>query len=112
MRTVWLLVIGAMLSGCTSMLLGNTTSREAPANSSSASAPSAADSAISSEIRRKLSADADLSQYTIGIRTLSGRVTLSGTVGGYELRDRAVTLARDTDGVRSVDNRIVVNTNL
>jgi osmotically-inducible protein OsmY len=112
MRTLCLLVISAMLCGCTSMLLGNTTSREAPATTSSGSTMSAADSAISGEIRRKLSADPDLRKYTIGIRTQNGRVTLSGTVRGYELRDRAVSLARDTDGVRTVDNRIVVNTNL
>ncbi len=112
MRTLCLLAIGLLLTGCTSMLLGNTSSREAPATTTAGSATSAADSAISGEIRQKLSADADLGQYTIGIRTQAGRVTLSGTVGGYELRDRAVTLARDTDGVRAVDNRIVVNTNL
>ena len=92
------------------MLLGNTSSREAPA--SAGITTSAADSAISGEIRQKLSADAQLKRFTIGIRTQAGRVTLSGTVGGYEMRDRAVTLARDTDGVRAVDNRIVVNTNL
>ncbi len=110
MRTVCLLAIGLLLTGCTSMLLGNTSSREAPA--SAGNMTSAADSAISGEIRQKLSADAQLNRYTIGIRTQAGRVTLSGTVGGYEMRDRAVTLARDTDGVREVDNRIVVNTNL
>ena len=94
------------------MLLGNTSSRESSPGTSTGSTVSAADSAISGEIRRKLSADSELRQYTIGIRTQDGRVTLSGTVGSYDARDRAVAIARGTQGVRDVDNRIIVNTNL
>ena len=63
-------------------------------------------------IRQRFSQDPDVSRYTIGIRTVDGSVTLSGTVGSYSIRDRAVQLARTTDGVRAVDSRIVVNTNL
>ena len=112
MRTLWLLLVAIALSGCTSMLLGNTSSRESTTRSSTTSTNNQADTAISGEIRRKLGADASLRDYAIGIRSQSGRVTLSGTVGSYEHRDRAVSIARDTGGVRSVDNRIIVNTNL
>ena len=56
--------------------------------------------------------EADLNDYVIGIRTASGNVTLTGTVGSYPARDKAVSIARNTAGVRSVENRIVVNTNL
>ena len=111
MRTLLLLTLFLALSGCTSMMLGNTSSRET-ASSTRASSSSAADSAISGEIRRQLSEDDGLSQYAIGIRTRAGRVTLSGTVGSYPLRDRAVQIAQSTDGVQRVDNRIIVNTNL
>ena len=93
------------------MLLGNTSTRETPVGRQSA-APTAADAAISGDIRRRLGTDAELSAYPIGIRTSSGTVTLSGTVGSYPLRDRAVEIARETEGVLRVDNRIVVNTNL
>ena len=93
------------------MLLGNTTSRESTASTQTSSS-SAADSAISGEIRRKLGEDDGLSQYAIGIRTRAGKVTLSGTVGSYPLRDRAVSIANGTAGVSEVDNRIIVNTNL
>jgi osmotically-inducible protein OsmY len=48
----------------------------------------------------------------IGIRTVSGNVTLTGTVGSYPARDKAVNIANGTSGVKSVDNRIAVNTNL
>ena len=111
MRTLWLLLVAIALTGCTSMLLGNTSSRESTAGSTAASPSSAADTAISSEIRRRLGADTSLREYAIGIRSQSGRVTLSGTVGSYEHRDRAVAIARDTSGVQTVDNRIIVNTN-
>lgn len=94
------------------MLLGNTSSRESTTDSPVASTSSAADTAISGEIRRRIGADRSLQDYAIGIRSQSGRVTLSGTVGSYEHRDRAVAIARETSGVRAVDNRIIVNTNL
>jgi len=93
------------------MLLGNTSSRE-PTTRTQTSNSAAADSAISGEIRRKLGEDDGLRHYTIGIRTWSGKVTLSGTVGSYPLRDRAVSIAQGTAGVSDVDNRIIVNTNL
>jgi len=99
------------MAACTSMLIGNPAPRDS-APVSGPAAPSAADNAISGEIRRQYSADADLRGYGIGIRTLSGTVTLTGTVGSYPHRDRAVQIARNTNGVRGVDNRIIVNTNL
>lgn len=110
MRILVLLAVAIAVSACTSMLLGNTTSREPAGGSSTTSTP--ADSAISGEIRRRISDDPRFDGYAIGIRTVSGTVTLSGTVDSYTSRDRAVEIARSTGGVRQVDNRIVVNTNL
>lgn len=99
------------LSGCSGFLLGDRkpASVMAPEGGTRTSVQ---DSAISGEIRQRFNADDELSAYALGIRTSSGRVTLSGSVGNYPARDRAVELARTTNGVREVDNRIVVNTNL
>jgi osmotically-inducible protein OsmY len=72
----------------------------------------AADNTISATIRRKFGADSTLSQYAIGIRTVDRNVTLSGTVGSFPARDRAVQIATDTDDVNGVRNSIMVNTNL
>ena len=72
----------------------------------------AADNTISVTIRRKFGADSTLSQYAIGIRTVDRNVTLSGAVGSFPARDRAVQIATDTDDVNDVRNRIMVNTNL
>ena len=67
---------------------------------------------IKVKLRRKLSADSTVNQYAIGIRTVDSNVTLSGTVGSFSARDRAVRIATDTDGVKSVRNQIMVNSNL
>ena len=108
MRTCLLVTLILALSGCTSMLLGNTSTRESTPTTRT-SGPTAADTAISGEIRRKLGEDSGLSDYVIGITTRAGRVTLSGTVGSYPLRDRASSIARGTAGVSDVDSRIIVN---
>jgi osmotically-inducible protein OsmY len=109
--TCAMLAIGA-LSGCAGMLLGSQSTAESGSATRAPASPSAADNSISGVIRQRFSQDADISRYTIGIRTVSGSVTLSGTVGSYQVRDRAVWLAETTDGVRTVDSRIIVNTNL
>lgn len=110
MRILLMMIAIIALPACTSLLLGNTSTPER--TSDRATAPSAADTTISGEIRRRIDADEELNAYPIGIRTVSGNVTLSGTVGSYPMRDRAVKIARETDGVLRVDNRIIVNTNL
>jgi osmotically-inducible protein OsmY len=112
MRIVVILIAMLGASACTSMLLGNPSAGEPVATGQRSSAPSGQDSAISGAIRQQLRSDPDLGDYAIGIRTSAGVVTLSGTVGSYPDRDRAVQIARDTSGVQRVDNRIIVNTNL
>ena len=101
------------LGGCTSMLLGNNTSSDMGSASADRSSTEAAqDDAISASIRQQYSADSALSEYSIGIRTFDQTVTLSGTVGSYQGRDRAVQIASNTKNVEDVINRMVVNTNL
>ena len=102
------------LPACTSMLLGNNSSpeRNRTQTQTRTTATAQSDNTISGAIRAQYSRDADLSAYVIGIRTISGNVTLTGTVGSYPSRDKAVSIANGTRGVKSVDNRIVVNTNL
>ena len=113
MRALIVVIAAVPLAACTSMLIGDSSSTETPVGvDDRSSAQVAADNAISSEIRRKLSADSLLGQYAIGIRTEDRNVTLTGTVGSYPARDRAVRIAGDTDGVQQVNNRIMVNTNL
>ncbi|MGI9205649.1 MAG: BON domain-containing protein [Woeseiaceae bacterium] len=112
MRMLFVVFTSLSLAGCAGMLLGGgSTSERAPASRQSTS-PTSADSAISGALRQKYSADREISQYGIGIRAVSGRVTLTGTVGSYEIRDRVVDIAENTSGVDSVDSRVIVNTNM
>ncbi len=113
MRVAVVALMIIALAGCTSMLLGNNSSGDmGTAVAERSSAQVAQDDAISASIRRQFSADSAVSQYPIGIRTIDRKVTLSGTVGSYQVRDRAVQIATNTMNVGSVNNRMIVNTNL
>ena len=111
MRALIVLSSILMLSACTGMLLsggsGGERSTSAPRSTSSS-----VDSTISGALRQQYSATEDISQLGIGIRSQDGRVTLTGTVGSYDLRDQIVDIAKNTHGVVAVDSRLVVNTNL
>ena len=113
MRVLMAVVLVLMLQACTSMLLGNASSGDGNVSTDTRSSSQvAADNAISATIRRNLSADSLVSKYAIGIRAVDSNVTLSGTVGSFPARDRAVQIGNDTDGVKNVRNQIMVNTNL
>ncbi len=113
MRVLIAAIMVLMLPACTSLLLGNASSGDGSVSTDQRSSSQvAADNTISATIRRKFGADSAVSPYAIGIRTVDGNVTLSGTVGSFPARDRAVQIATDTDGVNSVRNQIMVKTNL
>ena len=113
MRVLIAVMLVTLLPACTSMLLGNASTGDGNVSIDTRSGSQvAADNTISATIRRKLSADSVVSKYAIGIRTVDSNVTLSGTVGSFPARDRAVQIADDTDGVTNVRNQIMVNTNL
>lgn len=64
-----------------------------------------ADAAITSAVKAKLLADATVKGLQIDVDTDGGTVTLNGTVSSRAEANRAMTLARDTAGVkRVVDN--------
>lgn len=105
-----LIVMGQ--AGCTSMLLGNNTSGEMSAGAGDRSSEQVTrDNEISALVRQQLSTDSLTGKYPLGIRTVDSLVTLSGTVGSYAVRDRAVKIADETKNVAAVVNRIIVNTN-
>jgi hyperosmotically inducible protein len=113
MRVLLAVFMLLMLPACTSLLLGNASSGDGGVSTDQRSSSQvAADNTISATIRRNLAADSVVNQYAIGVRTLDRNVTLSGIVGSFPARDRAVQIATNTDGVNSVKNRITVNTNL
>ena len=67
------------------------------------------DSVITTKIKTKLAADKMRSLATIHVDTdANGMVVLSGTAKSQDRIDAAVALARDTEGVTSVQNNIKI----
>lgn len=114
MRTaIYLIFLLMVTTGCTSMLLGGGSSSDnRPGTSAGTDVSPPEDDEISAEIRAAYSADPKLNQYTINVRTVDGHIIISGTVGSYSARDRAVELASGIIGTHSVSYRIAVNTAL
>lgn len=69
------------------------------------------DAAIVTKINAALMADDRLKATKIEVRAEDGRVTLTGTAPDAGSQARATTLASAVQGVRSVDNQLVVARN-
>ena len=66
------------------------------------------DGAITAKVKTALLADPDVKGLMIDVDTKNGVVTLKGTADKPANRDRAVAIAKDTSGVKSVENQLVV----
>ena len=69
---------------------------------------SASEAALTSKIKAKMVLDDNIRARAIDVTTDGGTVTLSGTVRSVDEHDRAVRLARETDGVLRVADRLRV----
>jgi len=67
------------------------------------------DAAITTAVNAKLAQDKTLSAMRIDVDTVDGKVSLRGTAPDPTARQRATTLASAVDGVKSVDNQLVVS---
>jgi osmotically-inducible protein OsmY len=69
------------------------------------------DAGITSKVKAKFASDPELHNIaSIDVDTIEGRVRLSGSADTSAQKAEAEKLARNTDGVRSVDNDIEVST--
>jgi len=67
-----------------------------------------ADASLTSKIKAKMALDDRVSAATIDVDTAGSVVTLSGRVASQDERTRALQLAKETDGVTSVVDRLTV----
>lgn len=67
------------------------------------------DAGITTAVKAKLAADNDVKAYQIDVDTNNKVVTLTGTVDTAVAKSRAVELARNTDGVASVMDRLMIS---
>jgi hyperosmotically inducible periplasmic protein len=74
-----------------------------------AAACSSTDPGVTTAVKSKLAADDTVKAYQIDVDTKGGVVTLSGAVETQAAKDRAVQLARETEGVASVEDKLTVN---
>lgn len=109
MRRVLLLTILIVLSGCTALLVGGGAGGYPSAADGRSQAVVTADAEITTKIRRQYGADSTLRAFSIGIRTHTGKVSLSGAVPDDRAKDNAARIARETQGVTAVNNRILVD---
>jgi hyperosmotically inducible protein len=66
------------------------------------------DAAITTAVKSKFLADSDVSGMKIDVDTNNGVVTLHGTVPSAAEKRRAVQIAKETDGVKSVKDNLKV----
>jgi hyperosmotically inducible protein len=66
------------------------------------------DGALTAKIKSKMALDDTVKALSIDVDTDDGVVTLSGSVNSQAEKTKAVLLARETDGVKSVLDRLVI----
>lgn len=66
------------------------------------------DATITSKVKTALLADPDISSLKINVDTDKGVVRLKGEVKSMALRKKAESIARDVEGVKKVDNQLVI----
>ena len=71
-------------------------------------ARAAADTAITAEVKTALASDKGVRSSEIHVDTVAGVVTLKGSVPSPEIAGEAAQLAEQTNGVKSVNNQIMV----
>src|SRR4051812_12017443 len=66
------------------------------------------DAGITTAVKSKMAADDTVKGYQINVDTRNHVVTLKGDVNTSVARERAIVIARETDGVRDVIDRLKV----
>lgn len=66
------------------------------------------DSTLTTRVKAKFAEDPTVSAMSISVETLKGEVQLSGFAKSAEEKSKAEVLAKNTSGVQSVRNSIVV----
>ncbi len=66
------------------------------------------DATITTKVKAKIAEDGIMRGIAISVETFEGNVTLTGAVDTNAQRDRAEKLAKNTEGVRKVNNLIML----
>ena len=66
------------------------------------------DSAVTARVKANIVKEQSLKGFEIGVETMQGTVQLSGFVSNRTQKDQAAQIASNTDGVKGVQNNIIV----
>ena len=80
----------------------------APADAARTAGQTLDDAGITAKIKTEMAASPDVKALDVNVDTVSGKVTLKGTVDSQSQADRAIQIARETQGVKEVDNQLAV----
>lgn len=92
------LIFGGALAGC------------APTETRSSTGEYIDDTALTAKVKTALTTDSDVKARNISVETFRGTVQLSGFVDSREEVNRAAEIAREIEGVRSVENDLQIRT--
>ena len=81
---------------------------DATANALDKAGDAAGDAMITGKVKTALIADTDVKALKIDVDTKNGVVSLTGTADSAAHSDKATSVARGIDGVKSVDNQLTV----
>jgi hypothetical protein len=84
------------------------TERSGASNANRSASTTAADAAITAKVKTQLIKDKDVSAMNVNVDTANGVVTLKGNAKSRAEADKAASLARSVEGVKSVKNDLVV----
>lgn len=77
-------------------------------NAAAAAGDRLADSWLTAKVQARFFADDEVKARDVDVSSRDGAVTLEGVVGSDVLRHRALALARGVEGVRHVEDRLIV----
>ena len=66
------------------------------------------DASITAKVKTALMAEPGLKSLDINVDTRDNNVTLAGTVGSAELKQKATQIAQQVEGVKSVSDQLVI----
>lgn len=97
-----MLLSASLAAGC------NTMSGKSSDGSQKTAGQVVDDATITSKVKSALAADPDISAFKINVDTQKGVVKLKGEIKTLALRRKAESIVRDVQGVKSVDNQLVI----
>lgn len=112
LRRYALVAFFALLTACSAMLIGDGHQGSSSIGSEHRSSTQLADDdALATALRGALASDSLLDSEQLSVSVYGAVATLSGVVGSFEARERAIRIARNVAGISRVNSQLQVNTN-